>query len=61
MTEHIQAAYAVDIDFRLHGFERANEVGYQVKVHEIGEGVIYQDDRVSVLEIIKKHLIFCRR
>ncbi len=37
MTEHIQAAYAVDIDFRLHGFERANEVGYQVKVHEIGE------------------------
>lgn len=27
MTEHILAAYAVDIDFRLHGFERANRGG----------------------------------
>lgn len=44
MTEHIQAAYAVDIDFRLHGFERANEVGYQVKVHEMENGLCYQDE-----------------
>lgn len=48
MTEHIQEAYAVDIDFRRHGFERANEAGYQVEVHEIQEGRIYQDDRISV-------------
>ena len=39
MTEHILAAYAVDIDFRLHGFERANEVGYQVQATEIEPGI----------------------
>lgn len=48
MTQHLLAAYAVDIDFRLHGFERANPVGYQVQVHEIQPGVIYQDERVLV-------------
>ena len=31
MTDHLLQAYAVDIDFRLHGFERANEVGYQCR------------------------------
>ena len=48
MTQHLLAAYAVDIDFRLHGFERANPVGYQVQAHEIQPGVIYQDERVLV-------------
>lgn len=48
MTEHILQAYETDIDFRLHGFERANEVGYQVDVTEIQPGIIYQDDRVQV-------------
>lgn len=48
MTEHIQQAYAVDIDFRLHGFERANEAGYQVEVTEIAPGIVYQDDWVQV-------------
>lgn len=48
MTEHILAAYSTDIDFRLHGFERANEVGYQVNATEIEPGIVYQDDRVTV-------------
>ncbi len=48
MTDHILAAYEVDIDFRLHGFERANEVGYQVQVTEIEPGVVYQDEKVTV-------------
>ena len=48
MTDHLLQAYAVDIDFRLHGFERANEVGYQVQVQEIQEGIIYRDERVQV-------------
>lgn len=49
MTDHILAAYAVDIDFRIHGFEKANEIGYKVDVTEIDEpGIIYEDDRVSV-------------
>lgn len=48
MTEHILAAYEVDIDFRLHGFERANEAGYRVKAEEIVPGIVYRDDRVEV-------------
>ena len=28
MTEHLLKAYKVDIDFRINGFEKANEVGY---------------------------------
>ena len=48
MTEHILAAYGADIDFRLHGFERANEVGYRVEATEISPGVVYEDDRVRV-------------
>ena len=48
-------AYAVDIDFRLHGFERANEVGYQVQVQEIQEGIIYRDERVQVEAFAVSH------
>ena len=48
MTEHILAAYAVDIDFRIHGFEKANELGYRVEAEEIAPGIVYQDDLVSV-------------
>lgn len=55
MTEHLLAAYAVDIDFRIHGFEKANEVGYQVQVREIGEGLIYEDDRVQVEAFCVSH------
>ena len=48
MTGYIQKAYAVDIDFRINGFEKANEVGYKVEAAEIQPGVIYRDDRVTV-------------
>lgn len=48
MTDHILAAYEVDIDFRINGFEKANEQGYKVEVTEISPGVVYQDDRVTV-------------
>lgn len=48
MTDHILKAYETDIDFRIHGFEKANESGYQVEVTEIQSGIIYQDDRVCV-------------
>ena len=56
MTEHILKAYEVDIDFRINGFEKANEVGYKVDVTEIREpGVIYRDDRVTVEAIPVSH------
>ena len=48
MTEHLLKAYKVDIDFRINGFEKANEVGYRVETQEITSGIIYRDDRVTV-------------
>ena len=48
MTDHLLKAYKVDIDFRINGFEKANEVGYWVETQEITSGVIYRDDRVTV-------------
>lgn len=48
MTEHILKAYEADIDFRIHGFEKANENGYKVETTDIQPGIIYQDDRVTV-------------
>ena len=48
MTEHLLKAYKVDIDFRINGFEKANEVGYRAETQEINSGVIYRDDRVTV-------------
>ncbi len=55
MTEHILAAYSVDIDFRRNGFERANPVGYQVEVTEISPGPVYQDERVTVTAFPVRH------
>ncbi|MFI3237433.1 MAG: MBL fold metallo-hydrolase [Lachnospiraceae bacterium] len=55
MTEHIHRAYAVDIDFRMNGFEKANPTGYQVDTHEILEGIVYKDDLVSVEAISVDH------
>ncbi len=55
MTDHIQAAYAVDKDFRINGFEKANERGYLVDVTEINSGIVYQDDRVTVEAFPVKH------
>ncbi len=48
MTDHIEAAYAADIEFRLHGPEKANETGYRVQVTEIKPGIIYTEDNVKV-------------
>ena len=48
MTGHIEAAYAEDIDIRLHGGEPSNKTGYQVNAHEIDAGVVYQDSNVKV-------------
>lgn len=55
MTDDILQAYGVDIDFRIHGFEKANPTGYHVQVHEIREGVIYQDPYVEVEAISVCH------
>jgi ribonuclease BN (tRNA processing enzyme) len=48
MTDHIMRAYSDDIKMRLYGQEPANDRGWRVVAHEIGEGVIYKDDNVTV-------------
>lgn len=48
MVDHLLKAYAVDIQSRQNGLEQANQVGIQVEVTEIDEGVVYQDERVTV-------------
>lgn len=48
MVAHLLKAYAVDIQSRQGGLEQANQVGIQVEVTEIDEGVVYQDERVTV-------------
>lgn len=48
MVDHLLKAYAVDIQSRQGGLEQANQVGIQVEVTEIDEGIVYQDERVTV-------------
>lgn len=48
MTDHILRAYSDDIKMRLYGQEPANDQGWRVVAHEIGEGVTYEDDNVTV-------------
>ena len=48
MTNHILAAYEVDIQERIQGLEPANRNGYIVHTHEIVEGLVYTDENVKV-------------
>jgi ribonuclease Z len=48
MSEHILAAYAEDIDIRIHGSQPQNATGIRVNAHEIGPGEIYRDENVAV-------------
>ena len=55
MTEHILEAYEQDIRIRIDGLEPANTTGYQVNVHEIAPGLIYQDNNVRVIAFPVRH------
>ncbi len=55
MTEHLLAAYAEDIDIRLHDIQPATPKGYKVEVHEIVPGPIYEDERIKVLAFEVHH------
>ena len=55
MVEHIEKAWEKDIDVRINGLEHANKTGYQVHVHEIAPGVIYQDANVKVTAFLVPH------
>jgi ribonuclease BN (tRNA processing enzyme) len=55
MTDHIEKAWEKDIDVRTNGLAHLNKNGYQVHVHEIAPGVIYQDKNVTVRAFLVAH------
>lgn len=48
MTRNIQSAYKEDLEIRIKGLEQGIAAAYQVNVHEIKEGIVYQDSNVLV-------------
>ncbi|MEE9142397.1 MAG: GDSL-type esterase/lipase family protein [Gammaproteobacteria bacterium] len=55
MTDNLMAAYSEDIDIRINGLEKGNTTGYKVNVHEVGPGIIYEDERVKVTAFEVNH------
>ncbi len=55
MTKHILAAYEMDKEVRVCGFEPINPDAYGVDAHEIDPGRVYEDKRVKVDAFEVKH------
>lgn len=55
MASNILEAYDADIRYRIDGLEGANDQGWRVNVHEIDDGVIYEDDNVTVEALRIRH------
>jgi ribonuclease BN (tRNA processing enzyme) len=57
MTEHLLAAYRVDIETRTNpeGNQRTFPEGHRVNAHEIVPGVVYKDANVTVTAFATKH------
>jgi ribonuclease BN (tRNA processing enzyme) len=55
MTSAILDAWSEDIQIRITGLERESPTGYQVHVHEIGPGVVYDSAGVRVTAIRVQH------
>ena len=55
MVQHTQKAFKEDMEIRIHGLEFGNALGYQVQVHEITPGIIYQDSLIRVQAFRVKH------
>ena len=55
MAEHVAAAWEEDNRYRLYGLEPAAPEGWKINAHEINEGVVYQDERVTVEAFKVKH------
>ena len=55
MFNHIREAFRADIENRLTGLEPANATGHEASVTEIGMGVVYKDDLVTVTAIPVRH------
>jgi ribonuclease BN (tRNA processing enzyme) len=48
MVEHLDAAYAEDVEIRLHGGEPSNKTGHGGVGHDVPAGVVYRDSLVKV-------------
>lgn len=48
MVAHLEAAYAEDVDMRLHGGEPSNPTGHGGRGHDVRAGIVYRDARVTV-------------
>ena len=57
MTDHLLEAYRVDIETRTNpdGNQRTFPDGHKVNAHEIGPGVVYKDENVTVTAFATKH------
>ncbi|MFM8603572.1 MAG: MBL fold metallo-hydrolase [Gemmatimonadota bacterium] len=55
MVDHLLAAYDADIRNRIDGLEPANPTGYQVRVHEITPGKVFDDGNVAVTAFAVPH------
>ena len=55
MAEHVAAAWEEDNRYRLYGLEPAAPDGWKINAHEIDEGVVYRDERVTVDAFKVKH------
>jgi ribonuclease BN (tRNA processing enzyme) len=59
MTSHILEAYRADIEARSgpEGNQRGFPEGHEVNAHEIGAGVVYKDENVTVTAFPTKHAL----
>jgi ribonuclease BN (tRNA processing enzyme) len=48
MVDHIEAAWAEDVDIRVHGLEHGTTVGYQANVHEEEPGVVFRENGLEI-------------
>lgn len=55
MVAHLTAAYSEDIDNRLHGLEPINKTGWRTRAIEIGPGVVYRGDGMTVTAFAVQH------
>lgn len=55
MASNILEAYRADIDYRVYGLEPANDTGWRVNTHTVEEGVVFEDDNVTVEAFRVRH------
>lgn len=48
MAHHLTEAYRSDVQVRLEGLEPANPTGHRVEAEEVGPGIVFQDENITV-------------